>query len=158
VAQSHMPYFMADDPGKLGLVVGRLHGAAVDVQESSRQREGVDGRVVDGMEFVRELLSRRLGGQQTAQSGQVSFHPGVPEHDELLLGLFGRFPADLHVLFRREEVDSGLQRRALGPCDAGRRDDDERPPGRRARQPESAPAPLRPAASPVLHGVPPPAK
>src|SRR2546426_9647121 len=66
-SQFHMGDFVCHYTGHLSLIVGSLQNAAVDVNEPTRQRERVDGTVVDALELILKIMVRRVRRQAATQ-------------------------------------------------------------------------------------------
>ena len=63
VAQRHVADFVPHDPGELSFVVGSFDHAAIDVEKSARQGEGIDAGIVDRLELIRVTFSGSFGGE-----------------------------------------------------------------------------------------------
>ncbi len=108
VAQGHVRDLVRQHARHLPLVARLLEHPAVDVDESARKREGIDVRRVHDAEPVREPRPAGIRRQPLSDAVDVGLDLIVADDRQLLLGLYGRLLADLHVLLRREEIESRL--------------------------------------------------
>src|SRR5437879_8821526 len=115
MAQFHMGDFVCHYTGQLSLSVSSLQNAAVDVNEPTRQRERVDGTVVDELELILKIMVRRVRRQAATQAVQIGVDSRVVQHGNLALSVAGNLPAELGVLLRRKQVPARLQLRAFRP-------------------------------------------
>ncbi len=118
VPQRHVRDLVREDSGKLAFGACVFDDAAVYVNEAAGQRERVDVRGVHDAEAVLKLRSSRIRRQPLSDAVDVRVGLRVIDDGKLLFCLRRRLLADLHVVLRREKIESGLDLR-LGLSDAG---------------------------------------
>src|SRR3954447_20601827 len=109
---------MRDDACQFAFIARGVDHAAVDVNESAGQREGVDVRLVDDAEAILKLRPARVRGEALTDAIQVRIRLRVVQDRELLLRLHCRLLADVDIVLRRKEIEARFDLR-LRVSDAG---------------------------------------
>src|SRR5262245_695062 len=110
------------------LGIGSLNGSAIHIDETPWQRECINCGVIDDLELVWVLVTRRVGGQLLSNRVDIGGSLPVMQDRQLRFSLFRGFPPHLNVLLRREQIPARLQFRPAvrGVCGKHKRENERK--------------------------------
>ena len=102
VAQRDVRDLVREHAGDFAFVARVVEHTAIDVNESARQRERVDVRLIHDAELILEVRTTGVASEALSDLINVRVDLRIIEHRQLLLRRRRRLLADFDVLFRRK--------------------------------------------------------